>query len=68
MATPRTLKALLVLHNRSEVARAVGVNRGTLYRWETGQAIPSGDKLQALAKLLGIDANAIDLSAHQDVA
>lgn len=65
MATPKTLKDLLSLHNRSEVARQIGVSPATLHRWISGQAIPSGDKLQALAALLHIDARDIDLSKRQ---
>ena len=41
--------------NQSEVARAVGVSRGTFCDWINGRAYPRMDKLQKLADYFGIN-------------
>ncbi|MEU9004032.1 helix-turn-helix transcriptional regulator [Streptomyces sp. NPDC059982] len=40
---------------QSEVARAVGVADPTVASWETGQSSPDGERLPALARVLGRD-------------
>jgi transcriptional regulator with XRE-family HTH domain len=62
-ATPRSLAALLRTHNKSAIARELGVTTSTVTRWVNGETVPSGDKLIALARLLGIDAASIELSS-----
>lgn len=66
--TPRPLKEWLRAYNRSSVARAIGVDAGTVSRWYRESAIPSGDKLQALADFLGVDPRLIILSRDRAVA
>jgi transcriptional regulator with XRE-family HTH domain len=58
-ATSKPLSEWLAPYNRSAVARELGVDTSTVSRWYRGKAIPQGDQLQALARFLGIDANAI---------
>ena len=36
------------------VAEAMGVSRQSVFKWETGDAWPSPDRLPALAELLGV--------------
>lgn len=38
---------------QTEVSAALGVDRSTISKWETGEAFPRADKLRALAKLYG---------------
>jgi transcriptional regulator with XRE-family HTH domain len=36
--------------NQEDIAAALGVDRSTVAKWETGVAFPRGDKLPAVAK------------------
>ena len=38
---------------QEEMANVLGVDRSTIAKWETGEAMPRADKLPTLAKLLG---------------
>jgi len=58
-ASAKPLSEWLAAYNRSEVARQLGVDTGTVSRWFRGKAGPRGDQLQALARFLKIDANDI---------
>jgi len=57
--TRRPLSVLLRTHNLTAVARELGVDPSTIYRWRDGRAKPTGDRLQHLARFLRIDANDI---------
>ena len=46
----RRINAGLVQEN---VASALGVDRSTVAKWETGRAMPRAEKLPVLAKLFG---------------
>jgi transcriptional regulator with XRE-family HTH domain len=59
---PRRIGELLETANHSAIARKLGVDQTTVSRWASGKAIPSGDKLQALARILRCSADEIDLS------
>jgi transcriptional regulator with XRE-family HTH domain len=60
----RTLSELLANHNKSAIARKLGVEPSTVWRWIRGETMPSADKLIELAELLGINAATIDLSSR----
>jgi transcriptional regulator with XRE-family HTH domain len=45
-----------------ELAAIVGGDQAAISEYETGRSIPSGPRLQALAKALGCSADDIDLS------
>jgi transcriptional regulator with XRE-family HTH domain len=49
---------------QAELAKAVGggADQLAISRYERGESIPSGPRLQALAKALGCSADDIDLS------
>jgi transcriptional regulator with XRE-family HTH domain len=64
----KPLSEWLRAYNRSEVARIIGVDQGTLSRWYRGTQIPSGDKLLAIAAFLKIDPRLIDLSHRAEAA
>ena len=55
----RPLSVLLRTHNLTAVARELGIDPSTIYRWRDGRAKPSGELLQDLARFLRIDANDI---------
>ena len=38
---------------QEDVAQALDVDRSTVAKWETGEAMPRSDKLPELAKILG---------------
>jgi transcriptional regulator with XRE-family HTH domain len=57
---------LLAPYNLAAVARALRVSPSTVYRWRDGRAKPTGDRLQALARFLRIDANDILLDEDDD--
>lgn len=59
---PKPLQEWLKGYNRSAVAREIGVDVTTVSRWYRGAAMPSGLALQALARFLNIDSDAILLT------
>jgi transcriptional regulator with XRE-family HTH domain len=63
MKAPAPISELLESHNKAAVARKLGVEPSTVARWCRGEAVPSGDKLLALANLLEIDPRQISLPA-----
>jgi transcriptional regulator with XRE-family HTH domain len=40
-------------HTQESVAKELNVDRSTVAKWESGEAMPRADKLPALAKLFG---------------
>jgi len=60
---PRSLRCLLETQNKAALARKLGVEPSTVARWARGEAIPAGDKLQALARELHISADLITFEA-----
>ncbi len=47
--------------SQGQLAERLGVNLMTVNRWERGHQIPSGDTLQKIARLFGVDARLIVL-------
>lgn len=41
----------------SALCRELGINRSTLYLWESGKRTPSPDNLRKLAEILKVDVN-----------
>jgi transcriptional regulator with XRE-family HTH domain len=62
----RSLSVLLRTYNLAAVARELQVDPSTIYRWRDGRAKPTGDRLQALARFLHVDANDILLDKDND--
>jgi transcriptional regulator with XRE-family HTH domain len=60
----RTLEELTETHNKAAIARKLGVDTATVYRWVRGESMPPGDKLLALAELLGVDPSQIALTVR----
>lgn len=52
----RTLRLEAGFANRSEFARACGVDRVTVWRWESGRRGLSIEAASRVAKVLGVDA------------
>lgn len=43
--------------SQTEVANAIGMQQNSYSRYETGENIPSADKIKAIAEKFGADAN-----------
>lgn len=43
--------------NQDQVAKAIGVHKQTISRWESGKRAPNGDQLIALVNLFGCTAD-----------
>ena len=56
-----TLKAIRVHRNlkQTDMANALNVNRKTISAWESGKAMPTVDKVDAICALLGVSYNDI---------
>ena len=64
MVTERiALTALLEMHNKSEIARRLGVDSTTVARWARGDSIPSARDFLELTRLLRVSADLIDLGS-----
>lgn len=64
MDAPSPTTATAIRHYRtvnsysgSALCRKLGINRSTLYLWESGKQKPSPDHLRALAEVFGITIN-----------
>jgi transcriptional regulator with XRE-family HTH domain len=57
----KPLSELLETQNKAKLARKLGIDPSTVARWARGESVPSGDNLQALARLLDVDTDSIDL-------
>lgn len=40
---------------QNQLAEELGVDRSTIAKWETGEAMPRADKLPEIAKILGCE-------------
>jgi transcriptional regulator with XRE-family HTH domain len=60
----RTLEELTETQNKAAIARKLGVDSATVYRWVRRESMPPADKLLALAEILGVDPSQIDLTVH----
>jgi transcriptional regulator with XRE-family HTH domain len=54
-STPSTLAELLRPYNQTRIAEHLGVTRGAVSAWSTGETVPASDKIAALAEFLRID-------------
>lgn len=51
---------------RLELANRLGVTPGTIYNWERGTSEPGATQFKALAQMLGVPMEAIDLSGFEE--
>lgn len=52
---------------QAQAGKALGVSAHAILNWETGKAIPSADKAQALASLYGLNMDDIDFCRKSSV-
>lgn len=67
MQTIRALREVAGM-TQHELALAVGVQAQAVGLWERGQRMPNGLHLQAVARVLGVSADDVDLSMFEGKA